>query len=42
VPSENSTIYRFGVFEFDPRAVELRKNGVKLKLQDQPCRYSIC
>ena len=36
MPSENSTIYRFGVFEFDPRAGELRKNGVKLKLQDQP------
>ena len=33
---ENSFIYRFGVFEFDPRAGELRKNGVKLKLQDQP------
>ena len=24
------------MFEFDPRAGELRKNGVKLKLQDQP------
>ncbi len=36
MPSENPTIYRFGVFEFDPRAGELRKNGAKLKLQDQP------
>src|SRR5215469_4712113 len=27
---------RFGVFEVDPRAGELRKQGVKIKLQDQP------
>ena len=27
---------RFGVFELDPRSGELRKNGVKLKLQEQP------
>src|SRR5580704_7163427 len=36
VPSESSSIYRFGLFEVDPRAGELRKNGVKLKLQEQP------
>jgi TolB-like protein/DNA-binding winged helix-turn-helix (wHTH) protein/Flp pilus assembly protein TadD len=36
VPLEKATIYRFGVFELDPRVGELRKNGVKLKLQDQP------
>lgn len=28
--------YRFGVFELDPRNGELRRNGTKLKLQDQP------
>ena len=28
--------YRFGVFEFDPAAGELRKQGMKLKLQGQP------
>jgi Tol biopolymer transport system component/DNA-binding winged helix-turn-helix (wHTH) protein len=33
---QNAFIYRFGVFELDSRAAELRKNGVKLKLQDQP------
>ena len=33
---QNAAIYRFGVFELDLRAAELRKNGVKLKLQDQP------
>jgi eukaryotic-like serine/threonine-protein kinase len=27
---------RFGVFELDPRAAELRKRGVRIKLQDQP------
>jgi TolB-like protein/DNA-binding winged helix-turn-helix (wHTH) protein len=27
---------RFGVFELDPRAGELRKNGMKIKLQGQP------
>jgi TolB-like protein/Flp pilus assembly protein TadD len=27
---------RFGVFEIDPRAGELRKQGVKVKLQEQP------
>ena len=29
-------VFRFGVFELDPRAGELRKNGVKLRLQEQP------
>jgi DNA-binding response OmpR family regulator len=28
--------FQFGVFEFDPRSGELRKHGVRLKLQDQP------
>jgi cholera toxin transcriptional activator len=27
---------RFGVFEIDPHAGELRKQGTKVKLQDQP------
>lgn len=29
---------QFGVFELDVRAAELRKNGVKLRLQEQPFR----
>jgi len=29
-------IYRFGVFEVDPRSGELRKNGMRLRIQDQP------
>jgi len=31
-----SALYRFGVFELEGRSGELRRNGVKLKLQDQP------
>jgi DNA-binding winged helix-turn-helix (wHTH) protein len=38
VPSQNGSIYRFGVFELDLRTAELRKKGVKLKLQEQPCQ----
>src|ERR1700692_454676 len=30
------TILRFGVFEMDARAGELRKHGVRIKLQGQP------
>ncbi len=33
---QNPSVCRFGVFELDLRAAELRKNGVKLRLQDQP------
>jgi len=29
---------RFGVFEFDLRSRELRKHGVRIKLQEQPCQ----
>jgi Tol biopolymer transport system component/DNA-binding winged helix-turn-helix (wHTH) protein len=36
VPPQNASFCRFGVFELDLRAAELRKNGVKLRLQDQP------
>ena len=35
-PQNNSRIARFGVFELDLSAGELRKSGVKLRLQDQP------
>jgi cholera toxin transcriptional activator len=34
--SQNSRIARFGVFELDLNAGELRKSGVKLRLQGQP------
>jgi DNA-binding winged helix-turn-helix (wHTH) protein/tetratricopeptide (TPR) repeat protein len=32
------TIFRFGPFELDPWAGELRRAGVKLRVQDQPLR----
>src|SRR5271163_825959 len=32
----NSRIVRFGAFEADLRAGELRKSGIRLKLQEQP------
>lgn len=35
-PRPNSRIARFGVFELDLNAGELRKNGVRLRLQGQP------
>ena len=34
--SEMSATRRFGVFEVDLRAGELRRNGIKIKLQEQP------
>src|SRR5579863_1821151 len=33
---EIRSLYRFGVFELEAQTGELRRNGVKLKLQDQP------
>jgi TolB-like protein/Tfp pilus assembly protein PilF len=36
--SSGSQIIRFGTFELDVRAGELRKQGVKIKLQEQPLR----
>jgi DNA-binding winged helix-turn-helix (wHTH) protein len=37
MPAERATgIFRFGVFELDSAAGELRKSGVRLRLQDQP------
>ena len=36
VPPPDSRIIRFGVFELDPKAGELRKNGIRLRLQGQP------
>ncbi len=36
VSSQVSPVYRFGIFEVDPRSGELRRNGVRLKVQEQP------
>ena len=39
--ADQSRIVRFGAFEVDLRTGELRKNGLKIKLQDQPFRVLI-
>ena len=36
VPQNNVRVVRFGVFELDRSAGELRKSGVRLRLQEQP------
>ena len=36
--SASSTIIRFGTFELDVRAGELRRGGAKIRLQEQPLR----
>src|SRR5882672_2635599 len=35
-PSITSSIIRFGLFEVDLHARELRKSGIRVKIQDQP------
>jgi len=34
--TERSQVFRFGVFEVDPCAHELRRQGVRIRLQEQP------
>jgi Tol biopolymer transport system component/DNA-binding winged helix-turn-helix (wHTH) protein len=36
VPLKTDSICRFGVFELDSNSAELRKNGARIRLQDQP------
>src|SRR5919198_658309 len=36
VPTSTRDVLRFGAFEVDRNAGELRRNGVKVRLQDQP------
>src|SRR5262245_50981067 len=35
-PAGSGSLFQFGVFELDLRAGELRKRGIRVKLQDQP------
>jgi hypothetical protein len=37
-PGPLGQIVQFGLFQLDPKAGELRKEGVKVRLQDQPFR----
>jgi DNA-binding winged helix-turn-helix (wHTH) protein len=36
VPADKSRVVRFGVFEVDLEEAELRKSGIRIKLQEQP------
>jgi DNA-binding winged helix-turn-helix (wHTH) protein len=38
IPQSPDRNFRFGPFELSEREGELRKNGVRLKLQEQPFR----
>ncbi len=40
-PSRSAPVFRFGVFEADPASGELRKQGSRIKLQEQPFRILI-
>ncbi len=33
---QSSSVYRFGIFQADPRSGELRKKGLRVSLQDKP------
>src|SRR5947209_2829893 len=35
---DNGKIYRFATFEVDPDAGEVRKRGIRIKVQEQPLR----
>src|SRR5687768_624740 len=35
-PLSSTTVIRFGSFDVDPANAELRKNGVRLHIQEQP------
>ena len=37
-PASQVRLYRFAPFELDPRAGELRKHGIRIKLREQPVR----
>jgi DNA-binding winged helix-turn-helix (wHTH) protein len=41
LPGTRSEIYRFGAFELESATGELRKHGLRLKLQDQPVRLLV-
>src|SRR5215467_9205642 len=42
LPELDRRALRFGVFELNPAAGELRKHGVRVRLQDQPLKLLLC
>jgi len=41
-PELDRRCVRFGVFELNPATGELRKHGVRVRLQDQPLKLLLC
>src|SRR5262245_47093050 len=41
-PDLERTSVRFGVFELNPGAGELRKHGIRVRVQDQPLKLLLC
>ncbi|MCC6391462.1 MAG: winged helix-turn-helix domain-containing protein [Bryobacterales bacterium] len=41
-PHPDRRHFRFGVFELDTATGELRKHGVRVRLQDQPLKFLLC
>src|ERR1700744_1102604 len=39
--SASAIVYRFGLFTLDPTAASLSRNGIKVKLQDQPLQLLV-
>src|SRR5690242_14895261 len=37
-PAEDARVYRFSYFEFCPASGEVRKHGVRIKVQEQPLK----
>jgi len=42
LPELDGRALRFGVFELNPATGELRKHGVRVRLQDQPLKLLLC
>jgi Tol biopolymer transport system component/DNA-binding winged helix-turn-helix (wHTH) protein len=40
-PSTGHRVYRFGTFDVDPDAAEVRKRGVRIRVQEQPLRLLV-
>ena len=41
-PELDPRTLHFGVFELNPASGELRKNGVRVRVQDQPLKLLLC
>src|SRR5215475_2673676 len=37
-PDRNHRVYQFSIFQFDPQSGEVRKRGVRIRVQEQPLK----